>query len=158
LHNRVIHYFHYKQSTSAILLLSHQEQANELLRSHFTVFFLPVLFVSSVVIYLILARPRFYYIEVLVLCLYGAGCFNAFLIFIDLFLGVLFRVNVNNTPVFVMQTFISGLYNIWFCYDLFRKIDLKSFWLRLIMTSVLIAIFGWCIFLYLPSVWIMLFN
>jgi hypothetical protein len=138
------------------LLLSDPELANELLRSHFTLFFLPVILASSVIIYFVLGKPRFFYIEVLTLCLYGAGCFNAMLIVIDLVAGVLLKINVNSQPVFIFQTMISGLYNFWYCYSLFHKAHTKHLWWRLMLTAVLISLAGWVIFLYAPVAWILL--
>lgn len=156
LHNLIINYFHYKVTGSATSLLTQQEQANELLRNNFTLFFLPALLGSSVIIYFILARPRFFYPEVLALSLYGAGCYNAMLIIGDLVEGVIFHININNTLVFIFQAIVSAVYDFWFCYDLFRKMHIRHFWLRLLLTSLLTTLTGWVIFVYLPELWIML--
>lgn len=154
LHNFIIKLFHFKITATAVLAQTQFEKANEFFRSHFTFFFLPVLLVSSVIIYFILAKPRFYYIEIITLCLYGAGCFNAMLIIVDLVIGVLFRLNVNSTPVFIFQTVVSGLYNFWFCYDMFSKAHIRYLWIRLFFTSVIISISGWFLFMYFPVLWV----
>ncbi len=156
LHNIIINFFHYRVDNSAILMLTNQEKANELLRNHFTLFFLPALLGSSIVIYFILGKPRFFYPEVLTLSLYGAGCYNAMLIIGDITEGVLLKMNINNTPVFIFQGIVSAVYNFWFCYDLFRKIHIKHFWLRLLLTSLITTLVGWVIFVYLPGLWLML--
>lgn len=158
LHNFVINTFHYKISGSAVFLFSDQENANELLRNHFTLFFIPALFVASILIYFILGKPRFYYPEVLALSLYGAGCFNAMLLVSDIVLGVLLQININSAAVFIFQTLFSAVYNFWFCFDLFRKIHLRRFWLRLLLTAFFTAMVGWVIFLYLPEIWVNIFN
>jgi hypothetical protein len=158
LHNFIINYFHYRLSSSAILLLSQEERANELLRSHFTLFFLPALFLSSVAIYLILARPRFFYPEVLALSLYGAGCYNAMLIIIDIVAGAVLHININNTSIFIFLGIISAVYDFWFCYDLFRKIHIRHFWLRLWLTAITTTLIGWVILVYLPELWLRLFH
>jgi len=116
-----------------------------------------VIFVSSVIIWLVLARPRLYYTEVLTLCLYGAGCFNAMLIIVDLVFGIIFRVNINDTPVFFLQTWISAAYNFWFCYNLFSKLQIRDLWWRLILTAILISVSGWAIIVYLPVLWFSMF-
>jgi len=156
-HNLVINYFDYHISYTGGLFQPQQEKANELLRSNFTFFFIPVIFVSSVIIWLVLARPRLYYTEVLTLCLYGAGCFNAMLIIVDLVFGIIFRVNINDTPVFFLQTWISAAYNFWFCYNLFSKLQLRDLWWRLILTAILISVSGWAIIVYLPVLWFSMF-
>jgi Protein of unknown function (DUF3667) len=153
-HNFVIKQFHYKASATLFALQTQQEKASELFRGHFTLFFLPVLVVSSVLIYLILARPKFYYVEILTLCLYGAGCFNALLVAVDLVAGVLLQVNVNRENVFLVQTMISALLNLWFCYDFFRRLHLRGFWARLVFTSICTSISGFIIFTYMPLLWV----
>jgi hypothetical protein len=158
IHNLIIRFFHYQLGQSSVLFKSHNEEANELLRSHFTLFFMPVLFVSSIVIYFVLAKPRFTYIEVIVICLFGAGCFNALLIINDLLLGVLFQINLNNAWVFIFLSVIAGTYNLWFCYTLFKKIELRLLWLRLCITALLISFLGWIIIIYLPPLWLQLSN
>lgn len=158
LHNLIIRLFHYQLGASGILFTSHEEKANELLRNHFALFFIPVLFISSIVIYFVLARPKFHYVEVFVICLYGAGCFNAMLIVNDLLLGVICGININNAWVFIFLSLIAGAYNFWFCYDLFKKVKLKQLWLRLLLTALLISICGWLIIVYLPPLWIMLMK
>jgi hypothetical protein len=153
-HNFVIRQFHYKATATLFTLQTQQEKASELLRSHFTLFFLPVLVMSSVLIYLILARPKYYYVEILVICLYGAGCFNALLIAVDIIAGVLLRINVNGETIFLAQTVVAGALNLWFCYDFFRRLHLKNFWARLVLSSVCISISGFVIFTYMPLLWV----
>jgi Protein of unknown function (DUF3667) len=153
-HNFVIKQFHYKATATLLTLQTQQEKASELMRGHFTLFFLPVILVSSVLIYFLLARPKFFYIETLALCLYGAGCFNALLIIVDIAAGVLLRINVNSSSIFIVQTFIAGSLNLWFCYDLFRRLHLHFFWGRLLLTSLFTSISGLAIFVYLPLLWV----
>ncbi len=154
LHNFVIKQFHYKATATLLTLQTQQEKANEIFRGHFTLFFLPVILMSSILIYFILARPKFFYVEVLALCLYGAGCFNGLLIIVDLFAGVLLHINVNSSSIFLVQTTIAGLLNLWFCYDLFHRLHLQSFWARLLLTSLLTSVSGLFIFTYLPLLWV----
>jgi len=57
------------------------EQANILLRTHFTPFILFTLIVCSFIIYLVLAKPVFNFVEVFVLSLYGGGTYMLMLFF-----------------------------------------------------------------------------
>lgn len=154
LHNFILKLFHFQITAATLLPQTQLEKANEFFRSHFTLFFLPVLVVSSVIIYFILAKPRFYYIEILTLCLYGAGCFNAMLIISDLIIGVLFRININSNPMWIYQTVISGMYNFWFCYEVFSRVHTRFLWIRLFVTAIIISISGWFLFMYLPALWV----
>jgi hypothetical protein len=158
LHNYVIKWFDYLPERVDESSPTLDELGNELLRSHFTAFFFPIIFISSVIIYLVLAGSRFNFIEVFTLSLYGAGCFNVILIVIDLVAGIMIRFNINTTPVFILQTFISGIYNLWFCYDLFKRVKMKWFWLRLLLDSILISVAGYIVFIYFPKWWIILFT
>ena len=153
-HNFIIAQFHYNASNSFLAAQTVQEKANEYLRTHYTFVFLPILFVSSVVIYFVLAKPKLFYIETLTLCLYGAGCFSAMLIGVDLIFGALLRVNVISTPIFIFQTVISAVYNVWFCYDVFKRVQIPFLWFRLFLTSLIISLSGLAIFTYFPLIWI----
>lgn len=152
--NFIIRQFHYKATATLFTLQTQQEKAGELLRGNFTLFFLPILLFSSVFIYLILARPKYYYAEILTLCLYGAGCFNALLITVALITGVILQININSEPIFVVQTIVAGSYNLWFCYDFFRRVHLKNFWVRLVLTSICTSLLGFVIFTYMPLLWV----
>jgi hypothetical protein len=154
LHNYIIQQFGYNISNSLVDTASLQQKADQFLRTHFTLVFLPILFTSSVAIFLVLGKPRLYYVEVLTLSLYGAGCFNAMLIGVDIILGVVFRVNVNSTPVFIFQTCLSAAYNFWFCYSLFSRLHTPWLWLRLVLTAIVISVAGLAIFIYFPLLWV----
>jgi len=155
-HNIIISYFHYLPDRVNPALAVIKEESNELLRSNFTFFFLPVLFVSAVSIYFFLAKPRFNFVEIITLCLYGAGCFNALLFLGDVLLGFVFRTNINANPVFIYQTTIAGTYNLWFCFDFFKKLQLRYFWPRLLLNALFVSLFGWMVFIYFPYWWLLL--
>lgn len=155
IHNLIINYFHYLPDTPNPRVAVLKTEANELLRSHFTIFFLPVLVISAVSIYSILAKPRLNFVEIITLCLYGAGCFNALLVAGDLVLGLLLRTNINANPVFIYQTAIAGSYNLWFCYDFFKKLHIRFLGWRLLLNALLVSALGWIVFLYFPYWWLL---
>jgi hypothetical protein len=157
-HNLIINQFDYKLPDEDPLIPGMTEAANELLRTHFTVFIIPLLLLSAFFIHLILARPRYYFIEVLTICLYGAGTYFMMLVVSDLVLGLCFRVNTLSANVFIWQTVISSLYNFWFTYDFFKRFRVRLFWLRILLLTLLITITGWSILVYLPAAWIYFFN
>ena len=154
LHNLVINHYHYQLTEESFVQLNLTEQSNVLLRTHFTVFTIPILLVSAIVTYYVLARPRFNFTEVLALALYAGGTYFMMLFFSDIILGVVFKVNTVSTNVFMWQTILSTFYNFWFSYDIFRRVGLRFFVLRLIIVAFLIALIGLAMLSYLPMLWI----
>ena len=153
-HNGIINHYQFRFSEESIAQLNLEEQANILLRTHFTLFIIPILLISAFFIYTILARPQFNFIEVFTLCLYGGGTYFMMLLVSDLFLGAGFKVNTISINVFLWQTVLSSVYNFWFSFDIFKRIHLRLFWVRLICVAILVAIFGLILLAYLPMAWI----
>ncbi len=153
-HNLIINHFHYRLSDENFAQLNVREQANALLREHFTVIIIPLLLISAVLIYVILSRPRYNFIEVLTLCLYGGGTFFAMLFLSDIVLGIVFRMNTITTYIFLWQTILSTAYNTWYYYDFYKNDHLHFFWLRLVSVAVLVSLIGWAILEFLPVAWI----
>lgn len=157
-HNFIIIHYHYHISAESLAQMNLKDQANVLLRTHFTPFILFILMASSLIIYLILARPTFNFTEIFILSLYGGGTYLMMLFISDIILGLIFKINVIEPGVFLWQTILSSLYNFWFCYNMFSKIRLHFFWLKLFTTSIVIAVVGLIFFTYLPLAWLVLFN
>jgi hypothetical protein len=134
------------------------DNGNILLRTHFSLFFGPILLISALIIYAILARPRFNFMEILTICLYGAGTYFMMLLVSDIILGLIFKINVIKESVFIYQTILSALYNFWFSFDLFKRVHLPWFWLRLIMVAMLISVVGLLLMNYLPILWMYLIS
>jgi hypothetical protein len=156
LHNSLVNHFHYQLGREVVEGMNVQEQSNMMLRNHLSIFILPVLFVSSVIVYFLLARPDFNFVELFTLCLYGAGTYFMMLLVSDLILGFFLRINVLELNVFLWQTTLASVYNFWFGYDVYRRLQKRYFWIRLILVSVLIALSGLFIMFYLPMAWIYL--
>lgn len=156
IHNIIINYFHYKLPDENPVLAGLSEPANKMLRSHFTLFIIPLLLASAFLIYSIMARPVIYFFEVLAICLFGAGTYFMMLFVSDIILGSIFRLNILITNIFSWQTILSSLYNFWFTYDFFKRTKMRFFWLRLVCVTLLITIVGWAILVYLPVLWIYL--
>jgi hypothetical protein len=157
-HNAVIKYFHLQLTPEVVSRLNIGEQSNILFRNHFSVFIIPIILMSAVLIYYILAKPRYNFVEVIILCLFGAGIYFMICLSSDLILGVLFGVNILSAGVFFWQSVLSLLFNFWFSMDFFKVFHLKYFWPRLIMVSVFIALGGLVIMLYLPMSWLYFKN
>ena len=157
-HNAVINFRNFQLSPELVNALKIGEQSNVLFRNHFSVFILPVILLSSFLIYLILTRPRYNYIEVLTLCLYGAGVYFMICLVSDLLLGLFFKENLLTPGVFLWQAILSVLYNFWFCLDFYKRLHLRYFWIRLITASVLVSVGGLLIMIYLPAVWMYFFT
>lgn len=155
-HNFIIGYFDYDYIIPASIISPEMGEANVFLRKHFTIMMLPLLFITATIVWLVMARPRFYFIEVVVLNLYGGGTYFLLNLASDLVLGVAFQININQVNVFIWQTFLSGIYNFWFAYDFFRQFSLRFFWLRMIITALLVAILGKLFMDYVPLFWIYL--
>jgi hypothetical protein len=156
-HNFIIHRYnyHYSLSEKSEAILDFQEKSNILLRTHFTPFIVLIILFSAVIIYPILGRKKFNFIEILTLCLYGGGSYFLILILSDIVLGVWFKINVISIDVFIWQTSVSSMYNLWFSYDIFKRSHMHFFWLRLIVASLLVSLFGWLVMNYLPMLWIL---
>ncbi len=150
LHNYIIEARHFQFTDIIISEMNLQEQSNLLFRKHFTLFILPVIFLSALILYIMLGRPRYNYVEILTLSLYGAGTYFMLSLLGDLLLGVVLGINILRVEVFLWQLGLSGVYNFWFTYDFFRRMKLRFFWLRLIGASVAIGAAGWLVMLYLP--------
>jgi hypothetical protein len=153
-HNAIINHFRLKLGKEVVEGLNVAEQSNELLRSHLSIFILPVIIVSTILAYFILARPRFNYMEIFTISLYGTGIYFMMLLVSDVLLGYIFHINVLSLQVFLWQTMLSSLYNFWFSYDVFKRQKMPYFWYRMILVSILTPIFGLLIMFYLPMLWI----
>ncbi len=160
LHNFIIqrYHYHYSLSGKSMAVLDFQEQSNIVLRTHFTPFIVLIILFSAVIIYPILGRKRFNFVEILTLCLYGGGTYFLILILSDIVLGAMFKINVISMDVFIWQTSVSSIYNFWFSYDIFKRAHIHLFWLRLISVSFLVSLFGWLVMNYLPMVWVNLIG
>jgi hypothetical protein len=153
LHNYIISRFDYKYEVwknSSLL----SGDANIFLRTHFTPIIFVILIASAFLIYLVLGRGRFNFIEILTLCLYGGGTYFMMLAVSDVVLGVLLRVNIISMNVFLYQTILSSLYNLWFSYDIFKKARIPYLWPRLIITAILISVTGYVIMMYVPLLFV----
>lgn len=153
-HNAIINLFGYELPKQVIENVNIEVQSMLLFREHFTLFIPPVIVVSALIIYFLLARPLYNFTELLTLCLFGTGIYFMLSAVTDFVLGFVFRVNILAENVFLWQALLSTAYNLWFSYDLFKRSQLRFFWLRLISVSLLIAVCGWIIMFYLPMAWI----
>ena len=160
LHNYIIYYYkyHYSMLNENSVALNFKEQANLLLRTHFTPFLILIILFSAIIIYHILGKKKYNFIEILTLSLYGGGTYFVMLIVTDLIIGAIFKLNIISVNVFIYQLIISSLYNIWFCFDFFKRANLNMFWLRLITASILVSYVGWLIMNYLPMLWVSLMK
>jgi hypothetical protein len=154
IHNFIVNHYHYHISAQIFSKLSINEQANVLLRTHFTPFIIITLIVSAFIIYLILARPAFYFTEIFILTLYGGGTYMTMLLLSDIILGIIFKIDIITPGVFLWQAIISLLYNFWFCVNLFTKVKVHFLWLKLFTVAILIAVIGLALFNYLPLAWL----
>jgi hypothetical protein len=154
LHNSIINFYGYKLGQDVLQELSIKEQSNAYFREHLSLFIIPVILTSAVWLYIFLARPTFNFIELLAICMYGTGTYFMMSLFSDLIIGVVFRSNILALKVFLWQAILSSFYNLWFSYDVFKRLHLRFFWLRLISVSLLVAINGWLIMFYFPVLWI----
>jgi hypothetical protein len=157
-HNAVISYGHYQIPVQMVNELNIREQSNVLFRNHFSVFILPVILLSSFLSYIILAKPRYNFTEVLTICLYGAGDYFMMCLVSDFILGLGMKMNILTIAVFLWQSVLSAVYNFWFSFDFYNRLHLRFFWVRLIATSVLIGVSGLLIMLYLPIAWMYFRN
>jgi hypothetical protein len=156
LHNFILNKFDYELVLQAKTQSSLYDEGNKLFRNHFSFFMLPLLASSAFLIWLVLGRFRFYFFELFTIVLYGGATYFVLCIISDLVLGVVFRININHYSVFLWQTILSGIYNIWFMFDFFRHVKIKFFWLRLLLASVLISITGYLIMMFLPIAFVAL--
>jgi hypothetical protein len=153
-HNFIIGYFNYEYVVPVNQQSPEMAASNLFLRKHFSFMMLPLLFITALVVWLVMARPRFYFFEVVVLNLYGGGTYFILNLVSDIVLGVLLQININHINVFIWQTILSALYNFWFAYDFFSRFSLRFFWLRMFLTSILIAIAGKIFMDYAPLLWL----
>jgi hypothetical protein len=156
LHNLILSKFGYELVLQAKIQSPLYNESNKLFREHFSFFMLPLMVASAFLIWLVMARPRFYFFEIFTIVLYGGATYFILCLISDIILGVIFRININHYSVFIWQTILSGIYNIWFTYDFFRQIKMKWFWPRLILSSVLISVTGYMIMMYVPLAWVIL--
>lgn len=159
-HNFIIkiYDFHYSVSSENPKLLDFKEESNIFLRTHFTPIAFVILLLSAYIVYLVMAGKIFNFIEILALCLYGGGTYFMMLTVSDIILGMIFKINIISVNVFIWQTVLSLLYNLWFTYDIFKKIHIRYFWPRMIITGILISASGWLIMNYLPVLWLSIFK
>ena len=156
IHNLIINHYQFHIYNEHQEQLSLIDKGNILLRTHFSLFFGPILFVSAFIIYYILARPQFNFMETVTICLYGAGTYFMMLLVSDIILGLIFKINIITDSVFIYQTILSAIYNFWFCFDIFKRVHLRLLWIRLFTVAIVISIIGWLLMLYLPIGWMYL--
>lgn len=156
MHNAIIHFHHFELEGGPASDLSLQAQGNLLFREHLTLFLIPVIGLSAFLIYVLMGRPRYNFVEILTLSLYGAGTYFMMSLVTDSLLGWLLGINILSATVFLWQLTLSTVYNFWFTYDFFKRLSLRHFRVRLILTSMAVAAGGWVIMFYLPMAWIML--
>jgi len=154
IHVIIINHFDYKFSAVNFTPSDLREQANLLLRTHFTIFLIPILFVVALFEYFILAKPRFNFTEMITLCLYGGGTYFAMLFISDIVLGAIFKINIITAGVFYWQSILSSIYNLWFSLDLFKRVHIRHLVLRLIAVAIVVPLAGWALMDYLPLIWI----
>jgi hypothetical protein len=157
-HNTIINHFQYELTSAIVSEMNIKEQSNILFRQHFNLFIIPVLLLSAFLLYYILAKPLYNFTEILTLSLYGAGTYFMMSFLSDFIVGYIFRVNVLTTNIFLFQGILSSVYNFWFSFDFFKRLNLRYFALRLIAASFLIAISGWLVMFYLPMAWLYLLE
>lgn len=157
-HNSIISHFQYKLPDEVPMLPGMTEKANILLRSHFTVFMIPLILMSAFLIYAVLGRPKYYFIEILTICIFGTGTYFMMLLASDIILGYCLRVNILSANIFLWQTVLSSVYNFWFTLDFFKRLTVRLFWLRIFTLTILITLIGWVIMVYLPTAWIYFFG
>lgn len=155
-HNLIINWRDYELILNDTGQTSLQTQANVLLREHFEIFSLPILLASAIITWIVLARPKIYFIEVFTLVLYGGGTYFFLNLLSDVILGVILKININQYAVFLWQTLLSGFYNIWFTYDFFSRAKIKFFLPRMILAAFLISLSGKLIMDYAPMLWMYL--
>ena len=155
-HNFLIHHFGYHLVIDKPAAADFQEKGNLILRTHFTVFIVPSIICSATILYYLLAKPRFNFVEVLTLCFYGGGTYLMMLFVSDILIGAIFRYNIISLNVFLWQTTLSALYNFWVSYDFFKRASIRFLWLRLVLASLFISFAGLMILLYLPQWWVKL--
>jgi hypothetical protein len=156
LHNFILNSFDYELVLQPKIQSPLYDEGNKLFRNHFSFFMPPLLAVSAFFIWLVLAKPRFYFFELFTIVLYGGGTYFLLCLISDIVLGVIFRININHYNVFLWQAVLSGFYNIWFTYDFFRHVKIKWFWPRLLLVSALVSFTGYLIMLYVPLAWVIL--
>ena len=155
-HNIIVTHYHYQLSEINFIVLDLRQRANILLRSHFLIFIIPIIAVSAIVIYTLLARPLFNFIEILTISTYGGGNYFMILFFSDIVLGAIFKINIVTNGVFIGQTILSAVYNFWFSFDIFTRVHIHFLWLRLICVAILVPLIGWGMMELLPAAWISL--
>lgn len=152
-HNALINHFDFQIDSSLVAQMNIGEQSNVFFRQHFTLFIIPVILFSAFLLYILMARPTYNYIEILTLSFYGAGTYFMMSLISDLIISLVLNVNILTANVFLWQGILSSIYNFWFSYDFFKRSHLRYFWLRLICVSFLVALGGWLIMFYLPMLW-----
>lgn len=125
LHNYIIYHYHYHYyiSHDSIAALDFNEQSNILLRTHFTPFIVLIILFSAIIIYFVLGRKKYNFIEIPTISLYGGGTYFLMLILSDLIFGVAFKINVISMKIFLWQISISSLYNFGFASIFLKRLS-----------------------------------
>jgi hypothetical protein len=108
--------------------------------THIMVILFPALAIVAFPCYFILGYPKINYFEMLTLTFYAEGCISFYRILQDVILGVILGININHEFCYLAIFAVSGLYNIWFCYDLFKRFHLQYLWPRLILSFLSVVV------------------
>lgn len=93
--------------------------------------------VSAALFYFTLARPRYAYIDCVVVTMYAFSVAYIFHFLSYIMGGLILSMNVLHWKFYLFQILLSLAYTLWACIDLFRKKGLQFFWFRLLAYMVI---------------------
>ncbi|MGN6604939.1 MAG: DUF3667 domain-containing protein [Ginsengibacter sp.] len=89
--------------------------------------------ICALLLYLILTRPIFSYIESIVITMYTFSIVYMFHTLCYIIGGLLLRLNVLHWGFYLFQIIVSFLYSIWVCYSAMRRKKIKFLWPRILL-------------------------
>jgi hypothetical protein len=140
-HNLIAEAYSYDYVLISPDLTPANAEAKRWLYSHMMWILVPSLIIVALPCYLILGIPaKMNYFEMLTLTFYAEGCLSMYRTAQDVIAGVVFGLNVNHEAAYLTIFVVSGIYNIWFCYDLFKRLQINYLWPRLIISFVSVVV------------------
>lgn len=89
--------------------------------------------ISALLLYFILTRPLYSYIESIVITMYTFSIVYMFHTLCYIIGGLLLSLNVLHWGFYLFQIILSFLYSIWVCFSLMRKKKIKILWPRILL-------------------------
>lgn len=110
--------------------------------------------VSALLLYFLLAKPLYTYIECLVITVYSFSVVYMFYVLCYIVGGGLLSLNVLHWKFYLFQILMSLAFTVWVCFSLFRHKNITLLWLRIFLFLIINAVVVLKFLELLSNIWV----